>query len=322
MTELDDDIDRARSTNMLEIARRYVALKKIAVNEYAGPCPRCGRTDRFSVNPRKQLFFCRHCDAKGKGAIDLVMFLDGVDFWAALERLDGERNFAPVKPRAPDRVGKEEDSERNSRMALAIWGSAGSIRGTIAERYLTDPEIRNVDIDQIPELDDLLRFEANCPFDGANRAPCMVALVREILTNEPRAIQRVALTPDGKKIDRRSLGPTKGCAIKLWADSEVTIGLVVGEGLETVAGAATRIEHQGTLLQPAWALINDGGLGGFPVLAGVETLTILVDNDNAGLRAVDAVETRWLEAGRDVVRFTPNESGLDFSDIVRRRAAQ
>jgi phage/plasmid primase-like uncharacterized protein len=39
--------------------------------ERVGPCPRCGGTDRFSINTRKQLFNCRGC-RKGGDVIELV----------------------------------------------------------------------------------------------------------------------------------------------------------------------------------------------------------------------------------------------------------
>ncbi len=55
----------------------------------------------------------------------------------------------------------------------------------------------------------------------------------DVRTNEPRAIQRTAITEAGEKIGRMMLGPKTSAAIKLSADEDVTIGLAVGEGLET-----------------------------------------------------------------------------------------
>ncbi len=43
---------------------------------------------------------------------------------------------------------------------------------------------------------DALRFDPSCPF-GAKRHPAMVALMRDVLTNEPKAIHRTALKTDG-----------------------------------------------------------------------------------------------------------------------------
>lgn len=108
-----------------------------------------------------------------------------------------------------------------------------------------------------------------------------------------------------------------GCVIRLWPDDEVTTGLVIGEGVETMLAAATRVEHRGTILQPAWACGGTGNLSAFPVLAGVEALTIIVDRDEGGLTAANACERRWLDAGREVTRLTPKALGFDFNDIVR-----
>ena len=61
----------------------------------------------------------------------------------------------------------------------------------------------------------------------------MIALMRHVQTNEPRAIQKTRLAPHGQKIARKMYGPAKGAAIKIDADENVTMGLVIGEGLET-----------------------------------------------------------------------------------------
>jgi phage/plasmid primase-like uncharacterized protein len=58
--EWDSWIDEARSADILGAAKSFGAnLKKIAANEWAGPCPMCGGKDRFSVNTRKGVFNCR-----------------------------------------------------------------------------------------------------------------------------------------------------------------------------------------------------------------------------------------------------------------------
>ena len=44
---------------------------------------------------------------------------------------------------------------------------------------------------------------------------------------------------------------------------------MLGEGVETTLAAATRIEHRGTLLQPAWAAGSAGNMAKFPVLTGI-----------------------------------------------------
>jgi hypothetical protein len=164
----------------------------------------------------------------------------------------------------------------------------------------------------------VLHFHLQCPFGRSERHPCIVALVRNVITNAPQAIHRTALTRDGQKLGRMALGRTKGGAIKLWPDDAVTTGLVIGEGLETVLAAATRLEHRGTVLRPAWAAIDAGHIEKFPVLAGVEALTVLVDNDRNWKGALAAKECarRWFAADREVTLLTPRDLGADFNDII------
>ena len=201
----------------------------------------------------------------------------------------------------------ETNSNRNN--ALRLWTAAGPIAGTLAARYLAD--IRGIDLAVLPpSVDDVLRFHPRCPFNGTHH-PCLLALMRDVVTDEPTGIHRIALTSDGHKIERWSLG--KVGAVKLWPAGPQ---LVVGEGLETVLAAATRIPYENAPLRPAWALGSSGPLGYLPVIPGVERLIILVDHDEVGITAALTCTERWTRAKRTVVRLTPDEAGADFNDLV------
>jgi putative DNA primase/helicase len=212
---------------------------------------------------------------------------------------------APAHHREP-----EEDWRRNRWRALALWQEAVPIVETIVIRYMAKRRI----LDQALATDTtVLRFHPVCPF-GAVRYPCLLALMRDVRTNEPSAIQRTALSKAGEKIDRMTLGPKSRAAIKLTADEDVTMGLTVGEGLETVLSAT----QWG--FSPAWALADASNVRAFPVLSGVECLTILVDNDESGTgqRAALECSSRWTSAGREVFRIIPDRCGDDLNDIVVR----
>ena len=73
--------------------------------------------------------------------------------------------------------------------------------------------------------------------------------------------------------------------------------------------------------RPAWALAGTSGIKGFPVLSGIEALTILVDNDQngAGQRAAQQCSERWAQAGLEVFRAIPNHAGDDFNDVLTWR---
>jgi Toprim domain len=162
-----------------------------------------------------------------------------------------------------------------------------------------------------PDVDQVLRFHPRCPFGSGVRHPCLVALMRSPTTDEPTGIHRVALTPEGRKIDRRTLGYAG--AVKLWPAGAQ---LVVGEGIETVLAAATRIPYRNAPLRPAWSLLSAPALERLPVLPGVERLIVLVDHDPVGKSAALTCANRYQRAGRTVVRLTPTRAGADFNDLV------
>jgi hypothetical protein len=140
-------------------------------------------------------------------------------------------------------------------------------------------------------------------------------LFRDVVTDAPAGIQRIALTKDAQKIERRMLGrwPTPR-AIKLWPPAS---SLVIGEGIETTLAAATRVTHHDAPLRPAWSIGSSGGIARFPLVEGVERLTILVDNDPTGRDDARACARRWAAAGRTAVLLTPRQPGADFNDIAR-----
>ena len=85
-------ISLARCVPLEQIIEQRV-IKLRGRIERVGPCPRCGGTDRFSINTRKQLFNCRGC-RKGGDVIELVKFLDGTSFRGACKTLTSETSSA------------------------------------------------------------------------------------------------------------------------------------------------------------------------------------------------------------------------------------
>src|SRR5262245_27752553 len=254
-------------------------------------------------------FHCFVCGAHGDH-VDWMMMVEGMEREQALEFLktwDGptidQRELAP------------RDSEFNRTRALKLWETARPIAGTLAARYLA--ETRGIDLAQLPaNVEEVLRFHPHCPFGPAAYRPCLLALMRDVRTDAPCGIHRIGLTSDAKKIDRYMMGHAG--MVKVWlAGSQ----LVVGEGIETVLAAATRIPYRAAPLLPAWSAVSAGPLGNLPVLPGVERLIILVDYDDEGRAAAARCADRWTRAGRTVVQLMPKRLGTDFNDLVMERAS-
>jgi hypothetical protein len=308
-----EQIERARACDIFhEVTRRGFDRKLRwrgmgATKEVVGACPVCGGTDRFSVHPRKQVFNCRGCK-RGGNVIAFVEWYDRVSFREAVLQLVGGERPAPMIRRQPAAVERPAPCENNSRAAGEIWRAAVPIWGTLAERYLRETRGLILPLDIPPGV---LRFHPECPFGPDERHPCLIALYQDIRTNKPVAIMRTALRADASKIDRKALGPVGGAAIKLSGAAEVMTGLAIGEGLEsTLAGMAFG-------LRPAWALGSSGAIAKFPLLAGIEVLTILGENDANGAneRASRECAGRWSEAGREVF-FARPPVGKDLADTL------
>jgi hypothetical protein len=258
-----------------------------------------------SLNVYPDHYRCYVCGANGNH-LDWLMQVEGMGREEALCLLnawDGPRQApAPVR----------DDGARLA-FALRLWDEAQPIGGTLAERYLSETrKLREAGLAALPSnINDVLRFHARCPFGRGNRNPCLIALMRDARTDVPTGIQRIGLTSSAKKIDRLMLG--RSGIVKLWPAGTQ---LVVGEGIETVLAAATRIPYCDTPLRPAWSALSSDGLGQFPVVPNVQRLIILVDHDPPGKTAASYCAGRWERAGRSVVQLTPDEPGYDFNDIV------
>ncbi len=97
--------------------------------------------------------------------------------------------------------------------------------------------------------------------------------------------------------------------MRLVPDDEITVGLAIAEGIETALAFAR-------VFPTVWACIDAGNLASFPVLDGIESLTICADHDEAGLRAAEVCAPRWYEAHREVRIHVPRDPGRDFADVT------
>ena len=215
------------------------------------------------------------------------------------------------------RKASPEEQDRTAR-ALAIWRETEAPWRTPVEPYLT----RERGLVPFDAMALAVRYHPACPFAGTFRTPAMVCLVRDVVTNAPKAIHRTALSLEGRKVevgghDRQSLGPVSGGAIKLAPDDDVTLCLGVAEGVESALSLRVLPEFGAS---PVWSLISAGGIERLPALVGIEALWIAVDHDPAGVRASQNCANRWAATGADVFLVRPRAARADLNDIVTRRA--
>ncbi|MBU2801694.1 hypothetical protein HFV02_05375 [Acidithiobacillus caldus] len=256
------------------------------------PCPECGKGPKdqaLSVTLKDDgcfTWFCHRCGFKGAY---------------------GARQERPQVQPAKEPVVFTELSTQGRK----LWESCRPLAGTVAEQYLTARGC------PLPPEDGDLRFYPALEHPITKyRGPALVALVTDIVTRKPLTLHRTWIKADGKKApeatpSRLLLGRHRkaGGAIRLWPDDAVTMGLTIAEGIETALAAAWASP-------PVWSLIDAGNLGQFPVLPGIEGLTIVADHDAAGLKAAKACSERWRAAGVDVQVIVPPRPGTDLADIA------
>lgn len=198
---------------------------------------------------------------------------------------------------------------RRKRQAIEVWNSAKPLSGTAGEVYL----VNRVGGDMAWPAD--LRFHPRCARRIQNQIeyrPAVIALLRDIDTDEPKAVQRIFLRPDGSDrlrdaMGKATLGLATACVCKLSPDADVTLGLGISEGVEK---GLTLMRHG---WRPIWVTCGTSGMSSFPVLAGVE-LTIFADNDSAGREAAAKCSKRWADAELPVRVLTPKTPGADWND--------
>ena len=122
----------------------------------------------------------------------------------------------------------------------------------------------------------------------------MLGLMTNAITGAHRGVHRTALLSDGSNkavmvdggLPKRMLGPAKDAVVRLSADEDVTTRIGIAEGIETALA---------TGFAPIWACLSAGTMERFPVLSGIEALTIFADNDasGTGLDAAWKCAERW-----------------------------
>lgn len=290
------------------------------------PTSRTGQEWRFRTHgslsvmvagPKAGRFY-DHEAGKGGGVLSLVQHLRGGTImeactWAtAWMSLDGRaRRPRPSVVRVPAQalarpsavVGTVRAASSTLPLARRLWAEAGPARGTPAERYLNR---RGLDL----PADLPARFHDSCPRKD-ERLPALLWLLTDPLTGEPVGVQRVFLTDQGEKAPgvARMIAGNAG-VIRLVPDEVVGTGLGIAEGAETALSVMQRFGWR-----PVWAAVSAGGIAAFPVLPGVEALTIWADADEPGREAATACAARWLDAGREAFARVPPAG--DFNDMLR-----
>jgi putative DNA primase/helicase len=329
MSDALDLIDRAND-DAEKLARYFLGepSKRLSTSREL----RWGDTGKFALTLEGQYAgkWTRHGTGEHGDALDLIQAEKSLDRLAALQWLRSEWfGDAPLPlidqgKRTADRekaeVAHQEEAVQKKRRAAEIWRASAPIRDTIGHQYLVG-RLCGYRVPDVVLNGGSLRWNGSERMEGAVGA--MVALMTDPESGKPSGIHRTYVTAAAANLKahgtsmRLMLGQ-KG-VVRLWPDEGVTIGLSIGEGIETTLAGALLMDRA-----PAWAALDAGNMGAFPVLSGIETITVLTDNDKSqtGQRAAATCEDNWSSRGREATVLTPPIIGMDFADFLQSLKAE
>jgi phage/plasmid primase-like uncharacterized protein len=287
-----------------------IAWQALPVGSHRLSCPACGRERRNDKTLGVTI------DAAGAGVAHCFR-CTFVETYRPDDRAHRNSHHQRHQPqhqpahRRPEPVRVAVQSpvqhERLSAAGLGLWRASHPIApGTPPAHYL------NMRHCVLPPISGHLRWLPAHRHPSGHVGPCLVALLTDAISGEPRSLHFTWIA-GGKKAD---VNPPRlllkghrkaGAVCRLWPDEFVTHGLAVAEGIES----ALSLAHGYT---PVWSSIDAGNLSAFPVLAGVEVLVIAQDRDPTGEKAAAACAGRWAAAGRAVL-VTQQAVG-DLNDVV------
>lgn len=214
---------------------------------------------------------------------------------------------------APRRAPREPAAVPTDPQTHPAWrGSRVITRDDPAGRYLCARGCA------LPHPEGDLRWHPALRHPCQHVGPALLGLVTDVLdASRCLTLHRTWITGDGSGrkagVDPPRLllkGHRKaGGVVRLWPDDAVTLGLGLAEGIETALTLARAFT-------PVWSCIDAGNLAAFPVLDGIESVTVAADHDPAGIRASDALAVRWAAAGCEVRRIVPPSPGADLNDLA------
>lgn len=348
----DDWKRRADQCDLLATAVMYGAKLKRAGREHVGPCVACAGTDRFSINPSKNLWHCRG-HGGGHGAIGMSMHVAGLSFLQACEALTGEPNPNTNRPSKPlsaeeqaarNRQRQENDARQRVRQAQEEQYQEDTKTGALNVLKATVPMINSECtylVQRGLKIEDQRWFESvrfhpglRYALDGKRQSyPCMVSRVQD-LEGSTVAIQSVYLNPQTFKKAalepcKVTTGPCGGGAVRLGG---IAPHIYVCEGVETGIAISLLTNFKA----PVWCTLGTSGLVGLEVPLSVSKITIWPDGDKpfrkrahdfeptlpAGRAAAIALQARQTREGVECAIASEPGPALDYADLWKIHAME
>ena len=223
----------------------------------------------------------------------------------------GARNPPVVGCQAASHAVLDQGSRKawSAEMARAVWHQAERPESTPVETYLASRGLQMHATAALRFHPRVWRNRANGPL-----GPAMVALMTNPKTGMACGTHVTYLRNDGLGKaggDRPKIMLGTAGVIRLAPDAAVTRTLGLAEGIETALAVMQRAGWS-----PVWTATSAGAIDRFPVLPGIEMLTVFADADAAGISAARDCCRRWAGSGRNARILRPPAG--DWDDVLPR----
>jgi DNA primase len=350
--KIDDVRDR---TNVVEIVKRYVELKRAGTGSWKGLCPfHTEKTPSFHVHEARQFFHCFGCGEKG----DVISFLVKVEQRSFMEVIRDlattagvELDERPLSP-AERQARKEVESERERMYRTmdlaaqfyqdAFAGPSGeAARAYVAKRGITDKTIERFRVGYAPgRWDALQSFLASKKIPASDVERLGLAGVNDrgrydffrdrvmlpVIDRQKRVIGFGGrlLDPDAK--DRKYVNSPDS---PLFHKKEQLYGLHAA--IDAIRRSGTAIVVEGNFdvmslheagIEEAVAPMGTALTEEQVALLGriAKTVVVVFDGDTAGQRAAQKAVPLFVEGDVDG-RVARMPSGVDPDDFVKSEGA-
>jgi hypothetical protein len=307
------------SVSIVAIIGETLPLKRNG-RDFVAQCPfHAERTPSFNVY--EDHFHCFGCGVHGD-VFTWLMKSRQMTFTEAVQYLatDGRPSsvLLPAAKSAPCFVSPPAE------VFLRCWNEAIAPGGSLVETYLRNRGGLSVP-DGAP-----IRFHPHCQRGGRDLPggpeyrPAMLALMTDPITGRPVGLHRTYLLPNGsgkapvvirgKAVLKPKMIMGTWGVVRLVPDVDVGRALGIAEGIEN---ALTAMQIMGW--GPVWSAGTQAQIQNFPLIPGIEALTIFADADDSGtgLKAARGCADRWNAADREARLCIPPH-GEDWNDAARR----
>jgi hypothetical protein len=216
-------------------------------------------------------------------------------------------------------VDRSDDDDKRRRIVASIVDGILPLRGSPGETYLRD--VRRIDVAAIADVlessdaigwhPSVLFRDPGHAFDGKRLGAIIGILTDPVTAQRTGGISRTYVHQGRKIAKAKGLGPAG--VVRLTPDEDVLAGLHLAEGLESALDAMSKD------FRPMWSTGSTSIMAKFPILSGIEFVTVIADHDDsgAGQKAANELKRRYRAAGRQARAWISAAPG-DFNDISMR----